>query len=508
MKVLIVDDEVIIRTGLCTLVEWAEYGFEVLEPAASAEEALRRFPEERPELIFTDIRMTGKSGLELAREVKREAPDTEIVIISGFDEFAYAQEALREGISDYLLKTSEPDDIVRVALKAKERLSRRRRAAEEASERETAAKRALLERLLDAGRPLDPSDVSGFEKDYPALFRALGERGLEAIRVTIEGADAAEHAEWGAVWAERGSGAWLPWGDGLLLLAVADGAADGWDRSATAFGRAERVSGRRVFAAAGTAARTPGELRASAQTALAAFGYRWLMPDARFLRYDAVRDRPGMRTVCAEEEEAALGAALKSGSRETLAAWSRATAERVRGDRSATPATAAAYLQSLLLAGHRWLERAAASVGDARPLPPWEPLGESRSGADLAEELTRRLAPLMDRFAEVAAGSDPIPRAIAFIHEHLNEHLSLQQVSKHVHLHPNYFSEMFKRETGRNYADYVREAKVRKAMALLADTPAKVSEIAHRVGYADIKHFNRLFKQFTGRTPTEYREKI
>jgi two-component system response regulator YesN len=215
-----------------------------------------------------------------------------------------------------------------------------------------------------------------------------------------------------------------------------------------------------------------------------------------------------MRTVCTEEEERSLIAALKSGSGESLEAWVREAIERIRADAEATPRTAAAYLQSLLVAGYRWLERAAESIGGDRPLPPWEPLSADGLIADAEGELTRRLMPLLSRYAGMAARSSPIPRAIAYIREHIGENVTLEQVAGHVHLHPNYFSEMFKRETGQNFANYVREAKMRRAQHLLSETPAKISEVARQVGYTDVKHFNRLFKQYTGMTPSEYRENI
>lgn len=121
MKLLIVDDEVIIRTGLSTVIPWAENGFSLLPAAASAEEALMRIPVERPELILTDIRMTGASGLEMSSEVLASYPDTEVIVLSGYDEFTYAQQAIRQGVSEYLLKTSGPDEILQAALRARDR---------------------------------------------------------------------------------------------------------------------------------------------------------------------------------------------------------------------------------------------------------------------------------------------------------------------------------------------------------------------------------------------------
>lgn len=169
MKVMIVDDEVIIRNGLSTVVNWEENGFTVLEPAASAEEALQRIPDEQPEIIFTDIRMTGLSGIDMAREVKKQFPDTEIIIISGFDEFAYAQQAMREGVSDYLLKTSRPGEIIQSAAKARERLEARRRNEEGGRVQQTIVNRGFLRRLLASGSASDARTEAEFWDRFPDL---------------------------------------------------------------------------------------------------------------------------------------------------------------------------------------------------------------------------------------------------------------------------------------------------------------------------------------------------
>ncbi|CDN44118.1 hypothetical protein BN871_EF_00010, partial [Paenibacillus sp. P22] len=178
MKLLIVDDEVIIRTGLSTVIPWAENGFSLLPAAASAEEALMRIPVERPELILTDIRMTGASGLEMSSEVLASYPDTEVIVLSGYDEFTYAQQAIRQGVSEYLLKTSGPDEILQAALRARDR--RRSKLEREESRRmqSEAYYGQQISRLLGGGRP-EPELLEQTFDWHPAL-RAVGRsRGLQ-----------------------------------------------------------------------------------------------------------------------------------------------------------------------------------------------------------------------------------------------------------------------------------------------------------------------------------------
>lgn len=99
-----------------------------------------------------------------------------------------------------------------------------------------------------------------------------------------------------------------------------------------------------------------------------------------------------------------------------------------------------------------------------------------------------------------------VHKALAFIEEQLEHDVSLQQVAKHVHLHPNHLSEVFKKSTGMTFGDFVIRKKMSRAMEILAVSPAKVSEVASQVGYEDVKYFSKIFKKYTGKTPSEFRD--
>jgi two-component system response regulator YesN len=92
-----------------------------------------------------------------------------------------------------------------------------------------------------------------------------------------------------------------------------------------------------------------------------------------------------------------------------------------------------------------------------------------------------------------------------FIHEHLDEELSLTQVAKVVSLSPNYLSERFKQVTGINFVKYVAHTRCEKACTLLHDLDLRVSEIAFAAGFPSLSQFNRVFKNVSGKSPTEYR---
>lgn len=513
LKVLIVDDEVIIRNGLSTVINWADNGFTVLAPAASAEEALQRIPVDMPEIIFTDIRMTGLSGLDMAHQVKQRFPEIEIIVISGFDEFTYAQQAMREGVSDYLLKTSRPGEIIEAAVQARERILQHRLHQAKGKAQEMVVNRGFLRRLLASGVSLDEHAENELWERYPELRLTTPGSVLQIWMLSVHPLhqDELEHLTLGerhsllvTELAEGLHGAWLEW-NGSLLLLVRTEPGDGWGRVDSALRKLESTHACRIKAASGRPVSSVRELDRALKTAVEASSYEWLLHSERHIRYEDIEGRKGIETVCSMEEETELSSLLRSGQSADLEAWVADVLERIQSQSQATPGSVQAYLHSLLVSGQRWLIRAATSIGYTSPVK----IEDNFDIRDLTKKpekvLIDSLGLIMKQYRDMVSTTSPVQRAISFIHEHLGQSLSLQQVAKHVHMNPNYFSEMFKKETGQNYIEFVTQAKLRKAMILLRETPAKISEIANEIGYEDIKYFNRLFKKWTGQTPSEYR---
>lgn len=104
IKIFLVEDEIIIRNGIKNGIEWEKEGFEFVGEASDGELAYPMILKEKPDILITDIKMPFMDGLELSRLVKRELPNLKILILSGYDEFEYAKEAIRLGVTEYLLK--------------------------------------------------------------------------------------------------------------------------------------------------------------------------------------------------------------------------------------------------------------------------------------------------------------------------------------------------------------------------------------------------------------------
>lgn len=110
-KVILIDDESIIVEGLRRVVPWADFGCEVVATAHDAAEGSALIREHNPHILFTDIRMPGQSGLSMLAGMRSEFPDMQVAVLTGYRDFSYAQEAIRLGVTRFLLKPSKMDEI-------------------------------------------------------------------------------------------------------------------------------------------------------------------------------------------------------------------------------------------------------------------------------------------------------------------------------------------------------------------------------------------------------------
>ena len=117
IKLFLAEDEIAMREGIRRHIHWEEEGIEFCGEAGDGELALPLILQQKPDILITDIKMPFMDGLELAAEVKKQLPDTKIVILSGYSEFEYAQEALRLGVTEYLLKPITPKKLKEVIRK-------------------------------------------------------------------------------------------------------------------------------------------------------------------------------------------------------------------------------------------------------------------------------------------------------------------------------------------------------------------------------------------------------
>lgn len=514
MKIMIADDEVIIRTGLAEVIKWQELGLELLPPAESAEEALGRIGQERPDILLTDIRMTGRTGLELAEEARATLPNLEVIILTGYDDFHYVQQALRQQVSDYLLKTSRPEEIIRTVLKAKQRVEERKESQSRDVVRYREERSRRFVRWIVDGATDNEDDHRYMHSVFTEIAAEAGPIGdWQTLLIMAEG--------WGESEGERDLlrfavdnmiGDLLPCvsivhQQSIIVALPAVKDEVGKQQRRSIYGKIEHLLKCKLTVVGGKAVRDWSLLHESWLSAVEARQYKILLSQPQW-EYADIAHRKGGKTVCSIDEEKELSAILMEDDPIRLKAWVVRFLRELREDPDVTPRSLEASVRSAAIAAHRWLERILHATGKngalEEPLPPF-----LMDAASLAEDqLFQHLYGIMKLYHHrIADGRrSHVQKAIAYIEENWGLNLGLQQVADYVHLHPNHLSDLFKRETGVKFMDFVTRKKMQRASELLASSPAKVSEVAAMVGYEDTKYFGQMFKKHTGRTPSEYRE--
>ena len=151
-RVILIDDEPLIVEGLKKVVRWEEYQCTVVATAEDAEKGAELIRTLQPDILFTDIRMPGVDGLTMLAGLRSEFPDLQVTVLTGFRDFAYAQEAIRLGVARFLLKPSKMDEIREALACMTTRLEKKHTEQsaeqEEPEERENAGS-FLVNRALD-----------------------------------------------------------------------------------------------------------------------------------------------------------------------------------------------------------------------------------------------------------------------------------------------------------------------------------------------------------------------
>ncbi|WP_040950544.1 response regulator [Gorillibacterium massiliense] len=510
-RVMIVDDEPIIRLGVKASIPWEGRGYRLAGDYANGREALDAMELEPVDILITDIKMPVMDGFELIGEALKINDRLKVVLLSSYNEFEYARQGLKLGAVDYILKhTLQPEELAAVLDRCVEVLEREQGtdlAGDAAgSKRELCRRKRELavRRLLFGGGKLPEADIPSLRFPGGCGLALLAIDNLEEIeqesgslysRILLdEMQELAYAAEEGAVV--------FPLDEGELVLLLSG--PDAGIRLSGLKTKMELSLGIGLTAGFRVAAvGLEGELERDSMGT--AFLQARNALDRRFLEgtgrlYEGQAAGRG-ESASGDELAREFGAVLQAVGVQAAESALARLRERWR-TRILTPVRIrqeAAEALTLL-----WASRPEA--------PNLLDLLEGLRRSETLEQLESRLEAGIQEFRQRAErrlpedGSDFIRGAIRYIGEHYTEELTLQSVSEHVHISKNYFCLMFKKETGQNFIDYVIALRVGKAKDLLAETNARIYEVAQQAGFNDVKYFSKLFKKLTDRSPVDYRE--
>jgi YesN/AraC family two-component response regulator len=498
-KILIADDEAPIREWLEFCLRKSEHPCAITGMASNGEEALAMFLAERPDVLITDIRMPFMDGLELIGKLRRLAPSLGIIVLSSHDDFSYVRTAMKAGACEYILKTEITESMLAGILA---RLEDSRRADRSADPVRLVAKRTMLLRRL-----LTPGDETlvpgGRELGDCGIF--LSDSSLFAVALRFDAAaglpsDLAEPSNPLFSFANRISNtAWFPNDSGTAILAA---------NMSESPSLATRLRILRDFivelsahfhSSAGASSLHPG-------TAFLGLAMREALG---CLELDFYTGR-GSWNLRQEKELHESGAALEayreralepllSGDSASALARLEEISEYLSQNRPLPVSGVKSFFLDLLEATASYRERSGADRSRARSA-----LENSGTLRELTETFRHEIR-AADSLAESGKYSQPVRKAIAHIAANSLKNAGLDEAASISRLNPDYFSRLFKEETGRNFVSWLSDLKIKRAITLLRETNLKVYEIADEIGYSNLGYFSRVFKKQTGKNPFEFR---
>lgn len=502
-QVLIVDDEEIVCRGLAEFVKWQAHGFEVAGTACSVDQALLMLQTTHVDVIFMDIKMPEKSGLELLPVLQEKYADIKTVILSGYSDFAYAREALRYGAFEYLTKPvilSEMDDLLDRLHDSFDR-QQQLRAVHDSRMEALLLSSAKGYSLIDPQKLALPNLEHWFGFSMTLIDRQISEEKLlekkaamrSHIRAMISSSillDADVYSLFALIpcRTEQEMDSFLTtldqlcpdlkeWGCGASFLKNDIGQlAAAWQESdqAMRFLLAHSKEGIMLYKSIETVF---SQELPSMQSALTETLHRLADPAERNTVPSYIQD--------------SLLSVLRTGF--TLTQF-QTVCIRFLIELNGHPFHLNLPEEDL----HTMLNKALSIIL----------LCQSYQAAiDCMARYMEWLVKQLNLFDAQNLGTGVIREIQLFIRQHYNENITLNYLAEHFYLHSNYLSKLFKDKTGKNFIEYLTEVRMEQAKKLLQSTDYKIIEICAMTGYDNPRYFSRLFKNYTGITPREFREK-
>lgn len=539
-KLLVVDDEKWVRQGLSLTIDWLAEGIELIGEAEDGEEALQRLQKDSADIIITDIKMPRMDGLGLIEALRNQQKKVYVIIISGYNDFEYAQKALKYGAYDYVLKPIEETtllEVVRRCVNDLEQDNKRHHQLKEMSgrirESLPLARQHFLEMLL-LGRTVD--SLSDLEARWQTLNMSLDPHCLTVLTVKIHrwGDRAAREKDRSLIRLALGNIAEeiaIGWGqaaacpldnnadtDLAVLFSFGNSVSDQKNNTGDAFANgmialvdaAQRYLGITISIGISRA----GNMMKVAQCFEEALNACSLAFYDSFGKvYDSARlpmgeNKPHAYIGPDSSWETRLNHAMKLADNRAINELAEQLIGHLQAAREqSSPLDISRGLRVLLRnVVKRW-----EAAHPYMKAPGIDAFNETILNRDFTlTQLREQLPDALLQCAYESRGTGNHKRIVElgmhYSHQHYMKGITMNDVAEHLYLNPSYFSKVFHGEVGETYSKYLTRLRMDKAKHLLKTSTLKVYEIAEKVGYADFRHFSKTFKEIEGMTPGKYRD--
>jgi two-component system response regulator YesN len=520
-KVFFVEDEIVTREGIRDNVDWTANGFEFCGEATDGEMALPMLRTARPDVLITDIKMPFMDGLQLSKIVRERMPWVKIVILSGHDEFEYAQQAINLGVTEYLLKPVTVQNLHQVLQKIAAQLEQERKEQENLRHlrEQIEENRAILrERFLLKVVVGALSSTEAIEKGQ-LLDLDLIARCYLVVILKTEIEDRSEQFDYDEYQQVQRVVAGLvedmpdvfllrkDWEELVLLMKgnAPEFVEEERDRLLERISQEIQKTRYQLTIGIGTPKKRIAELHQSFVEALVNIQRA---SDMKGNRLNNAVDKADLLKV----DRAAVENFLRCGAKEDFDQFFNLYI-RPLGETTLTSYLIKNYIfVDVVLATVKLVNELGGDIDQVVPeLESIETTLASIKSVEQLREQVYRIALSTLAFRDRHTSSHytgTIQQAKDYIdHHYMESELSLNEVAAHVNLSSSHFSVVFSKEACQTFKEYLTEIRIKKAKELLRTTALRSADIAYQVGYSDPHYFSHVFRKVTGLSPNEFRSR-
>ena len=535
IKVFLVEDEMVIRRGIKNSIDWEKEGYIFCGEASDGELAYPMIIKEKPDILITDIRMPFMDGLELCKLVKKELPNIKILILSGYDEFDYAKEAIRLGVTEYLLKPISSGKLLEALNGVSESIRREkedkdlvRKYMEEMRENTEHEKQKFFEQMIAGNLSMADALETGekYEMNLSArmynllLFRfTLGEENRKSGELLGEAEYAIEKLTERLEYVfefQRGVEGWA-------FLLMADNEEQMSERVKELSKDLEEImknySTIAYFGGIGQPVARLRELEESFREAERALAARFTMELNQIISVEDIRMAQNVDTLDdieitsfgeIEKTRTMLEKFLNNGAEDEIDEFVDVYINELSEENLKSVLMRQYIIMDAYIVMMSFCEKFEGIEGEMQAQS--EELKNSMKTIQTLEEIKNYIRMLLKKIIGVRdtiSGrrySDIIEIAKDQIRKtYMSDEISLNTIAADVGMSPSYFSSIFSKEMGKTFVEYLTEIRMDRAKELLMCSSMKTSEIGYEVGYKDPHYFSYIFKKTQNCTPKEFR---
>lgn len=537
MKVIIVDDEYLIRMGIRSMIEWEDLGCEIAGEASNGEEALKLIEELEPDIVITDVKMPVLGGLELISGASKNKKKPRFLVLSNFSDFHYVREAMKMGAEDYLLKLElEPEQLRKCMEKVIDKISTEKEVRGKDNKILTAQNmktiqgsflKGIMNRIyLDEAYVMEKLEFFDikltFSNTIYSMIIKIGElyrfedvsnEELSTLNFSVINIVEEILSDWYDVHCIEGKTS------EFIVFATAKEHCINriTDENLIEQGKILREMLSQYLNITAIISIGIGEpglegLYQAYKRAVLNIKNRFFTNESEILLLE--ESQVGIKeleNISIYDYKDQLFEALSFQRPKKM----KKIMENIRKKITSTPMSKETvcnvvlelysmireYEETYQLNGRSLM---VCSKKTYQQLICMTHVSEARNWLDHVENDLKNYI----NSREKEGYHKLISKVKAYIHEHFDEDISLSEVADVVDLNPSYFSTLLKQYTGLSYSEYVIKERIEHAKELLQETNLKVYEVGHAVGYHNIYYFNRIFKKKTGFTPGEYKKRI